>query len=67
MKQRTIDLIKRRTAILAVVAIALALGMATLAFRGSAASARGPGGKSEQPVTQADIYKALNDPKRVGP
>jgi hypothetical protein len=66
MKQRTIDLMKRRTAVVAVVAVALVLGLATLAFRASSASAHGPSGNSERPVTQADVYRALNDPKRSG-
>jgi hypothetical protein len=64
MKQRTIDLMKRRTAVVVVVAVALVLAMAALAFRSATASAGGS--SSERPATQADVYKSLNDPKRSG-
>jgi hypothetical protein len=65
-KQGALDLMKRRTAVVAVVVAALVLAMGALAFRSSSASAGAPAGKSEQPATQADAYRALNDPKRSG-
>jgi hypothetical protein len=64
MKQRTIDLVKRRTALVVALAVVLVLGMAALAFRSANASAGGS--SSERPATQADVYKSLNDPKRSG-
>jgi hypothetical protein len=64
MKQRTMDLVKRRTAVVVAVAVVLVLGMATLAFRSATASAGSS--SSERPTTQADVYKSLNDPKRSG-
>jgi hypothetical protein len=62
MRQRTLDLIRRRTAVIAVVAaVAVVLAVGALAFRGSSA-----GAGAERPTSQADLYKTLNDPKQSG-
>ena len=64
MKKRTVELLKRRTAIFAVVAAVLVLGLIALAFRGSSGSNQGGG--SEQPISQTDVLKNLNNPKQSG-